>query len=384
MTRVTSHTTASTRYAKRSLGGALFTVLLATGCGAEFDSVSQIEGLRILGVQKSDPYAQPGDTVEMRMLLHDTGERDTDEAEGEPRDISLFWLAGCHNPPADLYSLCLEVFSEALTGFETDGSFEDLDPERLVELFASLNERGISFGTEEQFSFRVPHDIVSSRPPPADPSIQPYGLSFVFFAACAGELRMETDEEGEFPLACYDDDGVRVDSERFVAGYSQVFTYEGLSNDNPRIEGIVVDGRRLDDAQYCVGEACETLPPDPERDCLEDVPRVEVCEDEDSGDCDSFEFHVVVDDSSVERDDVLSSSEEDDIDEQMWVNYHTDRGGMKFDVALVNDATAGFNERPFTEYTAPEVPGPAHIWAVVRDNRGGSNWARFQVCVEDD
>jgi hypothetical protein len=252
----------------------------------------------------------------------------------------------------------LEVFRESLTELEADGPLEDLEPEQLVELFAGLNQRGISFGTEEEFTFRVPDDIVSGRPPPADPGIQPYGLSFVFFAACAGELRLETDDDSRFPLACYDDDGNRVDSERFVAGYSQVFTYEGVSNDNPRIEGIVVDGKRLDDAQYCVGQACETLTPEPARDCEPDVPSVKACDDEDSGNCDSFEFHVVVDEDAVERDDVLSSSEGDDIDEQMWVNYHTDRGSMKFDVALVNDANAGFNQHRSRNSQPPRCRDP--------------------------
>jgi hypothetical protein len=111
---------------------------------------------------------------------------------------------------------------------------------------------------------------------------------------------------------------------------------------------------------------------------------VEACpEDKDSGDCDQLKFSVIVDEDSVDEDALLAETRGEDIDEQMWVNYHTDRGDLSFDLALVNDAVAGFNDEPFTEYTASDVPGPAQVWAVVRDNRGGSEWARFPICVED-
>jgi hypothetical protein len=44
-----------------SLAGAL-------GCGEDFDPASQIDSLRVLAVQKSAPYARPGDSVDLTLL----------------------------------------------------------------------------------------------------------------------------------------------------------------------------------------------------------------------------------------------------------------------------------------------------------------------------
>jgi len=87
--------------------------LALSGCGVEFDSIAQIEGLRVLGVRKDQPVAHPGDTVEMQLVVHDTG-----DVDGKPREISYLWLGGCYNPPADAYQGCLLLFSKVAEGFE--------------------------------------------------------------------------------------------------------------------------------------------------------------------------------------------------------------------------------------------------------------------------
>ncbi len=357
------------------------------GCGAEFDSVAQLEGLRIMAVQKSAPYAQPGEEVELRMLYHDTGIRQADEAEGEPRDISIFWLAGCENPPGDLYALCIEGFRQLLSNVELDltsSNLSDFEPEDVEGLNALLEPIGLRMGVEDTFSMTVAEDIVSRRPPTPDSGIPPYGLNIVFFAACAGELRLNFDGD-EFPIICVDGDGELLPPKDFVPGYTSVFTWEGLSNDNPVIDGIEVEGKRLPRDQFCIGAECDVLEPDPNRRCGADDVTIARCKDEDDDSkCKKLDVKVLVDPDSVDRDDVISDRQNDELDESMWVNYHTDRGKWTFDLALVNGAASGFNPDPATKYIASTVPGPAHVWAVVRDSRGGADWARFQLCVEDD
>ena len=39
--------------------------LAALGCGPEFDPSNEIKTLRVMGVQKDRPYAQPGDEVSL-------------------------------------------------------------------------------------------------------------------------------------------------------------------------------------------------------------------------------------------------------------------------------------------------------------------------------
>lgn len=378
----------------------------ATGCGVGFDSAAQIEGLRVLGVRKSAPYAQPGETVEFRMLYHDDTE--------EQRDVQVLWLRGCQNPPSDLVQICFEVFSEVLKQARNVPPPPRGEPSEaeLAELVTSLQEAfdpaalagaaGVDpeqaeaaamgavpgfgtfgFGFGETYQLTVAPDIISGREPPKDPKVPPYGIEYVFGLACAGQLWIDTD--AEFPIGCFDENGDRVDADRFVVGYSKLWVYDSFENDNPVIRGIQVAGRRLDDGELCIDDDCSSL-------SSEDAEGIDCpsrrtlapCEDEDlPGSCPKLPLEVVVARGSVDDDPVLTSLQGAPVEEQMWVNYYTDRGAFSQDLALVNDSVSGFNAHPETEFRAPEQPGVSRVWAVVHDNRGGVSWARFEVCIED-
>jgi hypothetical protein len=371
--------------------------LSSAGCGAEFDSISQVKQLRVLGVKKSSPYARPGDSVELEMMYHDGGSE-------RARELEVMWLSGCENPPADLYELCLELLGPALSNPDAAGPPPETDPdaprpppETDPDEDASLNALfrggveaklgrvslgpGVALGFKRSFTLEVAEDIISKRPPPSDPRLTRYGLNYVFFAVCAGELHLDLDS-GSFPVECLDKDGNRLGTEDFVVGYSAVYAYDKLTNNNPRISGFEVGGDRLPRDQYCVGSDCEVTEPDPKRKCEKADPRVQACADEDSDDCPKLSIRPLIDPRSVELDGVLTVSQGADVDEQMWLNYHSDRGKFTFDLSLVNDAQSGFKRDIETEFVAPEAKGPTQVWTVVRDNRGGAEWARFQICVE--
>ena len=48
----------------------------------------------------------------------------------------------------------------------------------------------------------------------------------------------------------------------------------------------------------------------------------------------------------------------------------------------LNDAVKGWNPDQLADFRAPKDPGPVAIWALVHDNRGGVEFARFTVGVE--
>lgn len=347
------------------------------GCGVEFDSIGQLDGLRILGVQQDPSVAQPGDTVNMRMVVHDTG-----SLERERRDLSYLWLGGCDNPPGDAYFGCLAKFgavAEGLSGLlGTDPS--ELTPDQLQELQTLLEQNGVSLGFGETFAFPIAEDILRNKPPTSLPSKVPYGVSFTFFAACAGELRPDPESE-TFPVACFDGDE-RLGPRDFVAGYTSTYTYEDQRNSLPVIEGIRIGGKNVSSELICIGPECERPEPDPERKCPRGAPRVPRCE---SGtmrqSCPKTEVVVRVDPDSVDQDAPLALGGST-APEPMWVNYHTDHGSFANDLALVNDVNVGFRDNPKTDFLAPEEPGPAFVWAAVRDSRGGFAWARTTICVE--
>src|SRR5690606_18668524 len=110
--------------------------------------------------------------------------------------------------------------------------------------------RSGDIGTSE-FTLTLPDDLVSSRPvPQAGPH---YGIAYVFFAACAGNLvavPLENPGGGQvpdFPLRCVDPEGNVLGSESFSIGYTQVYAFADMrDNTNPPIDGLSLDGAAID------------------------------------------------------------------------------------------------------------------------------------------
>jgi hypothetical protein len=367
--------------APRTTRSALFLALslgaCVSGCGPEFDPQAKIDSLRVLAVQKDRPYAHPGDEVNLEILW-------SDGSEDAGRPIEIAWLSGCHNPLGDLYAGC----------FANGGSPE--------------------VGVGDRFSFTVPTDIITSRPPPPDPRQPPYGLSYVFFAACAGTLDVAVGGQG-FPLKCEDASGNALGSDEFVAGYTAIYTYDSYRNGNPIVRGLSLDGKPLsggcvdsgsaaaaesEDLGALLGRAAEgassgsaasppvvcdsSLNPDPqdEPDCtLPGAPCI-TAPPPGSFYREDFEIRPEVYRASIEDDEITKDAYDRDYEEQMWINYYISRGELRSDVRLLNDATTGLNEEFSTFFYPSHDPGPITLWAVVHDNRGGTAWARGTLWVQ--
>ncbi len=364
---------------------------LLLGCGEQFDPASELHGLRVLAVRKSAPYAAPGTTVELQMLWHDS------EPERPPPQIA--WLASCQNPPADLFELCFSMLAVA--------SDEQAAPEVRAELLASLAGRFSlpdpgQAEANDRFSFTTSPDIISSRPPP--PVGVPYGLDYVLFAACAGTLELRSG--GDFPLICYSDlDGqpgfsegdVELGSDDFVVGYTAVFAYEELENQNPLVQGVqwgelelrpeavpTLRGEPIGDAaltldDLCIGASCPPPPAMQAPDVCPEALAVPVC----AGSCDELRMMPLIDPASAELDSAAAAAAQrsSSLQEQMWVNFYASHGEVSEEVRLLNDAVLGWSSDPYTDYEPGEEPAVAYLWAVAHDNRGGAEWARLRVCL---
>jgi hypothetical protein len=367
---------------RRAYGsGAALALGLALGCGVEFDPASELSGLRVLAVKKSSPYARPGERVDLTLLWHDA------EPGRPPPQVA--WLAVCENPPADLFEAC----------------FTQVPALSQDELAArvSLPEPGAAVANDH-FSFVTSSDIISARPPPPDPNTTPYGLSYVFFAVCAGQLAV-TSDGSEVPFVCYDElDGVegfsagdqRRDSRDFVIGYSAVFAYAEYRNENPRFTGVEFNGVTFwpdappelaaaapagavlaPPADVCVGESCSSPPPAGDAEPCLDALTVDAC----SGDCGDVEVQALIDPASAEIDAAASARASETLEEQMWVNYYSTAGELDEEVRLLNDAVVGFSSDVATHYEPADSAQTSYIWAVAHDNRGGADWARLRICT---
>lgn len=336
--------------------------LFLLGCGPDFDPPSELHSLRVLGVVKDVPYAQPGDTVNLQMLWQDASLQ-------AGRKVAVAWSLPCINPPGDLYYAC---FSKP-------------------ESFRGMGKQDTD--TPELTSFEVPLDIISSRPPPADGSKNPaYGIAYVFFTLCAGELTLlPGSSENTLPIGCKDENGTLLGADDFVVGYTSVYSFAGFSNHNPVIKGFEFRGNSLAAPAVCLNEQCLPLAgsaPAVDFDC--DDPEqsarcVPTCADDGDPACSGYAFRPTIDQSdpwNQDQDDVSVELLGDEVGEQMWIDYYTDAGGFKSAVRLLNDATAGWNADYGTEFYAPKEPGLSRIWAVAHDNRGGMSWSGITLKVQ--
>jgi hypothetical protein len=331
----------------------------ALGCGPEFDPSSEVTTLRVLGLKKDKPYAQPGDTVQLQLLWHDAKGRD---------DVQTLFIDGCVNPPGDLYYGCFTQYGEAAA----QGTLPRI-------------------GDEDRFEVTLPRDIISSRLGELEPGQTPYGVDIVFFAVCAGriELAMDAasaDGSAGLPVRCLDDEGVALGSEDFIVGYTTIYSFEGVSNTNPAFTvdssgagEFLIAGKPV--AADCVGEACQ-IAADVEVDCADEPERcIKPCEDDGDSECPEISVAPAIDPSVVERDDASSDLFGTETSEQMWINYYVDHGSVS-EVRLLNDSTTGWNGEYRGELRAPKDPGLLKLWAVSHDNRGGMDFARVTLKVE--
>ena len=424
---------------------AFLLALSAVACGPEFDPPSEVRGVRVMAVQKhsvggtsEDAWTTAeGSPIEMTLLAHD-GRPSRDQ------DVNLMWFAGCANPPGDLYYGCFPLL--AIYGLLLDQCGEelgplpwsiDLDPSapelaviaqcapevigfaqdlvRLGELgtAASAAAPKLQIGGGSSFVYDVPEQIVLSRP-----GVDDYGLSYVFFSACAGRVGLVDEYRAAFktgqmpdegllyPLGCFDDADRMRGTAHFVSGYSSVYTYadEALNaNTNCPIGGALINGSTQPSDPQCEGadcvsasKVCVGLQCVPDAVCADDCPLenpsfpgaaggalrcsdfaacVPACSEKDPENCPQYGFRPLLERGAVL--DGVGASEE-----QLWIRYYTSAGSITRDPVRLYDSEAGWNTEYGTKFHAPGKPGPFFLWAAVHDSRGGVNWVRTSVLAE--
>ncbi len=346
------------RWANASYPGLLLSILACFSCGPELEPISKIQTLRIVGVKKSAPYARPGEKVQLSLLWEDG--RAVPAAQVET--FIAFW---CLNPPSNLYSACL-----------TTPPPPDFEPQFVFN--------------SNRFEIDIPVD--SLQPSIADPRMPDSGIAYVFYGVCAGtlsgaliEAKVPGDAMGVSGNAlmprCLDATGAEVSPDDFVVGYSSVFVYDDLRNQNPIVKGFKVAGKevRVD----CIDEECEKEFDLPQLDkCEKDVACIEACPDDGSPElCPDIKIEALINPASAEKDDLAKVAYGTDLEEAIWVSYFIDRGKVSPSVKLVNDSALGWQADFTTELFAPKEKGPLRIWAAVRDNRGGLSWVRLPAFV---
>lgn len=353
----------------RSLAAAALSLVFAAGCGDELSRPSELTTLRVLGVRADTPFSPPASRPVLDMLLYD-GAPGAVLPDGTKRDVQVVWLEGCINPPGDVYYTCYPVLN-AVTSYLSDD-----------DLAAQVAPPGLPVGYGLSYRATLPDDIISSRPRGVG-VVHPYGTSFVFFAACGGDLRKRTDADPvlDFPLGCYrPGTDELLGSEDFLYGYFPLYSFEDLVNQNPLVPGVAFAGKQFEgtaclaDADCPAGEGCGL-----ESTCL---PVVSSCTAGSSDDCPEYTFRPLVDQSSVERAVTASVPDDQAPPENVWVTYYSNAGDWAADGIVINDPSQGFRDDFDGKWRVHQVAsGQVRLWAVVRDNREGVSWIWQDVLV---
>jgi hypothetical protein len=354
MTFVSRHALRAPR-ADRAALLALSAFGLAGCSGNDFESVSAVQGVRVLAVRPAAPpdangnvpgSGFPGETLTLDMLYTDG--RTPIPAPGEPESEalpSLAWLGGCHNPPSRLYYACAPILQAIAEGLvENGGAPEGIPP-------------GI-FGTESPFTLPIPDDILSrASVVPSDPIH--FGVSYVFFGVCAGTLLPRPERTEGIPLDCVDASGKALGQRDFVVGFSTVYTYEGVTNLNPELPVLYFDGTPV------TGSSCAEP-----GSCVVTVPACSQGED-----CPAHRIAPEVSTTSFE---FLP----DGSHEILWASYYATKGEISKESQLVADRATGRVADFTSGWRAPGNPGMVRIWVTINDERGGAAWSSFDVLVE--
>lgn len=190
--------------------GFVSTALLA--CSNDFEPGSRVTKLRLLAVQAEPAFAQPGEHVQLRMLV----------ADPEVRPLS--WAFGtCTNPQASTVNGCLDALDAPLVGRAPEG---------------------------DGFGLDVPLDVLANVPEAARNGAAIGAL----LVACPGMLA-EGETQG-VPVRC-ERDAAALGLSEFELGMKRIFIRERDRNLNPEITGVRWDGEDWPEDRIPEVAACD-------------------------------------------------------------------------------------------------------------------------------
>jgi hypothetical protein len=294
--------------------------LVVAGCNEPLEPGAKVDSFRVLAEQVDQPYAHPGETVQLSSLSFDP--------QGRP--VTWAW-ASCVNPNDSSLEGCVDKINESA------------DPASNV------------FATGEGIDapqLAIPDDVIDSLPGSARGAASVGVIS----VACPGVLSVGVGPGG-LPFSCAETGtGRAMALDEFIAGIKRVAVRNSDRNLNPDITSITFDG--------------VDWPAD-------EIKTVGSCNQTDFvyGTCPSKEKHQLA--AHVSPASFESGKDElgRDFEEQVVVQHYATEGIFEYEVRTAKSPTTGWVARK-------RASGQTlTLWFVARDDRGGVTWAERQVSV---
>ncbi len=153
------------------------------------------------------------------------------------------------------------------------------------------------------------------------------------------------------PIQCTDDEGVELPPADWVFAFTRVYVYETLTNANPVISAVTLDGNPVDVSAGITIAPC-------------------------AGTCTKHKLAADVPDSSWE----LSANQHEAIYATFY--YTEPVGTFDSDGRLLFDGAKGKIDDHAVELTPSAKGGEGKIWITVQDTRGGATWVELPVHVK--
>jgi hypothetical protein len=335
-----------------------FALFISTGCDdVDWPEPQYVDSLRVLGVRADPPTLTPGASTELSIHCVD-GSQGTD---AEPAcDVEVAWFARCNNPADNDPDNCIGGYTNWVEKF----------PLPIAE--TPIEDYPDGFGFGPTFNFTAPDDVLRDEFDAAG-NIVRYGTSYVFFAVCAGQLVSVRNTSNRLPVECRDRvTGKTLDQRRFVVGVTTLYSYDLVHNRNPvlltpRFDDVEIPDSCNDASECPSGFDCST-----ENHCL---PVLQTCAEEDSDDCNEhcLSFGLSLDSFRLFS---IDGTRLETPRKSVWLSYFTNAGNLpddetSFALHAPTDATR-VSRTQCIRWQPPSTPTEqAHLWAVVRDNRGG-------------
>ena len=362
---------------RRALLHALAGVALAmSSVGCTEDELPSYGRVRVVAVRANPPTGTPGQAVELALLnshdIHGWGWT----PESPPTQVA--WLGGCHNPPGGEYYGCYPALREAVSNYSAP---LDATPDSVLAAYPGL------VGLGDRFTFTVPSDIIGAS--------HQTGMSYVFFAACAGRLTPAPDITDAVPLACLGEHGERLGRDAYDMGFATVPTVAGVSNANPVMTGLELNGVPV---PYSHLDGVESTLPQCENDAdcaaLGDGRIEQACASADraghcipvlqrctSAHCSHYVLAPTIDLGSAEPNLLAAASDGSVPLEVLRLEV---RGPWLWSEREFTRRGDGWSESfdvPVDPPSEIEDGDEAAIWLVLRDNRGGVTWLGWDFKV---
>src|SRR6185436_11355184 len=180
--------------------------LLVLGCDPPPPPGAHVDSFRVLAQQVDQPYAHPGETVQLSSLSFDP----------EERPVTWVW-ASCVNPTSNDLDGCINEINQAA------------DPTGAIFAMGDgMNAPQLA----------IPDDAISSLPEPARGAASVGVVS----AACPGDFSLG-EGPGGLPFRCQEaETGRELGLHELIVGIKRITLRQHDRNHNPEIASITFDG----------------------------------------------------------------------------------------------------------------------------------------------